>query len=142
MKIRVLEGIATLKPAGAEHIVLSLSSGLDRSRFETAVVSLYDPFAGGLEPSFEEQRIPVLHLGKRRGPSLQMYERLRRIVNDFRPHVIHSHGYVMRYMLHLDAPVRVHTVHNMASSEVGPFGRMVHRYSFSRGVAAVAVGAV
>ena len=139
-RTRVLEISATLKPAGAENLVLSLASGLDRARFDTAVVSLYDAFPGGLEPQFEEHGISVGHLGKRRGPDLRMYARLQRIVECFRPHVIHSHCYVTRYTLPLKARAMVHTVHNLAPLEAGHLGRVIHRWAFRRGVVAVAVG--
>jgi glycosyltransferase involved in cell wall biosynthesis len=138
---RVLEVLASLRPAGAENVVLSLASGLDRSRFDTAVVSLYDAFPGGLEPLFQTRRVPVWHLGKRRGPDPRMYTRLRRLVHEFQPDVIHSHCYVTRYTLHLRARAMVHTVHNLAGTELGALGRLVHRYAFRRGLAPVAVGA-
>ncbi len=141
VKTRLLEILPTLKPAGAENVVLSLASGLDRSRFDTAVVSLYDAFAGGLEPLFHEQRIPVFHLGKRPGPDPRMYTRLYRLVREFRPDIIHSHCYVTRYTLYLRARAMVHTVHNLTNTEVSRFGRLAHRYVFRQGVAPVAVGA-
>ncbi|MGI9073013.1 MAG: glycosyltransferase [Bryobacteraceae bacterium] len=141
MITRVLEVLASLRPAGAENVVLSLASGLDRSRFDTAVVSLYDAFPGGLEPLFHAGGVPVWHLGKRRGPDPRMYARLRRLVREFQPDVIHSHCYVTRYTLHLRARAMVHTVHNLAGTEVGALGRFVQRYAFQHGVAPVAVGA-
>ena len=140
VKTRILEITATLKPAGAENVVLSLASGLDRSRFDIAVVSLYDAFPGGLEPLLHERCISVLHLGKRRGFDPRMYPRLRRVVGEFQPDVIHSHCYVTRYALHLRARAMVHTVHNLAEKEVGLVGRIVNRYAFRRGVIPVAVG--
>jgi glycosyltransferase involved in cell wall biosynthesis len=140
LKIRVLEIVATLKPAGAEAVVLSLATRMDPSRFEVAVVSLYDPFPGGLEPFFEDKGIRVWHLGKRRGPDLRIYPRLQRVVSGFRPDVIHSHCYVTRYTLGLRAPVMVHTIHNLATSEVGFLGRLFHRCAFRRAVLPVAVG--
>jgi glycosyltransferase involved in cell wall biosynthesis len=139
-KIRVLEISATLKPAGAENVVLSLATQMDRSKFEVAVVSLYDPFPCGLEPQLLDQGVPVWHLGKHRGPDLRIYGRLRRVVQQFQPDVIHSHCYVTRYTLGIEAPVMVHTVHNLAKTEVGVVGRIFHRYAFQRAVRPVAVG--
>jgi glycosyltransferase involved in cell wall biosynthesis len=140
VKTRILEILATLQPAGAENVVLTLASGLDRSRFDVAVASLYDAFPGGLESLFHERHIPVWHLGKRRGPDPRMYSRLERVVREFQPDVIHSHCYVTRYTLHLRARAIVHTVHNLAAVEVGRFGRFVNRYVFGRGVIPIAVG--
>jgi glycosyltransferase involved in cell wall biosynthesis len=140
MRKRILQIIPTLKSAGAENVVLSLASGLDRSRFDTAVVALYDASPGDLDPLFSERGIQVWRLGKHAGPDPRMYARLSQVMHDFQPDVIHSHLYVLRYAIHLRARALVHTVHNLAASEVGPFGRLVHRCVFRRGVAAVAVG--
>jgi glycosyltransferase involved in cell wall biosynthesis len=140
-KTRILEVTATLKPAGAENVIVSLASALDPSRFEVGVVSLYDAFPNGLEPLLEDRRIPVWHLGKRRGPDPRMYGAMRRVVSEFKPDVIHSHCYVTRYTLHLRARAMVHTVHNLAAAEVGCFGRLIHRIAFREGVVPVAVGA-
>lgn len=140
VKTRILEILPTLKPAGAENVVLSLASRLDRSRFDVVVVSLYEAFPEGLESVLYERRIPVWHLGKRRGPDPRMYSRLQHVVDEFQPDIIHSHCYVTRYMFHLRARARVHTVHNLAEKEAGWVGRLFNRYAFRRGVVPVAVG--
>lgn len=140
MSIRVLEVIPTLKRAGAENMVASLTGLLDRDRFEPAVVSLYDPFPNGLEPA-----APVRYLGKRRGPDPRMVPRLAGVFRDFRPDVVHTHSYVLRYTLPAAWLVRpgamVHTVHNVAEKEAGPLGRLIQRVAFRHGVAAVAIAA-
>jgi glycosyltransferase involved in cell wall biosynthesis len=145
MKIRVLEALATLKPAGAERVAVSLARGLDPSRFETEVVSLYDAFPTGLEPELKEAGIPTAHLGKRRGFDPRMYPRLLGALRRFRPDVVHTHSYLLRYTfapcLALYGAAMVHTVHNLASREVDRFGRAVHRIAFRCGVLPVAISA-
>ncbi|MBA3974262.1 MAG: hypothetical protein C0504_08615 [Candidatus Solibacter sp.] len=144
MKIRLLEVLATLKRAGAERMAVSLARRLDPARFETAVVSLFDAFPGGFEPELESAGIPVWHLGKRPGLDLRTIPRLRRVFNDFRPGIIHTHSYVLRYTLPasfgLPAKTMVHTVHNLAARESAFAGRLIHRLAFRRRVATVAVG--
>jgi glycosyltransferase involved in cell wall biosynthesis len=132
--IRVLEVLATLKRAGAETVAVALAERLDRSRFEPAVVSLYDRFANGFEPG-----VRAWYLGKRPGFDVRMYGRLRRVVREFRPDIIHTHSYVMRYTLPLPARAKVHTVHNVATREVDALGRLIHRLEFRRGTVPVAV---
>jgi len=144
VKIRVLEILATLKRAGAERMAVSLACRLDASRFETGVVSLYDAFAGGLEPELEAAGIPAWHLGKRPGLDIRMIPRLRRVMREFGPAVLHTHSYVLRYSLPASLAMRntamVHTVHNLAAKETDFTGRLLHRSVFGRRVAAVAVG--
>jgi glycosyltransferase involved in cell wall biosynthesis len=144
VKIRVLEILATLKRAGAERMAVSLASRLDASRFESGVVSLFDPFEGGLEPELGAAGVPVWHLGKRPGLDVRMIGRLRRVMREFRPTVVQTHSYVLRYSLPAAAglarAVMVHTVHNVAARETDFVGRTLHRAVFGGRVAAVAVG--
>jgi glycosyltransferase involved in cell wall biosynthesis len=140
MRIRVLEVLATLKRAGAEHVATALARRLPRDRFETAVVSLFDAFPQGLEPELERGGIPVRHLGKHSGLDLRMYPRLARVFREIQPDIVHSHSYVMRYVLPVARRAAlVHTVHNLAGREVEPFGQWVHRFAWQRGATPVAV---
>src|SRR5438045_2952747 len=61
VKIRILEVLATLKRAGAERTAVTLAGGLDPTRFETELVSLYDAFPTGFEPELDSAGIPVHH---------------------------------------------------------------------------------
>jgi len=143
VKIRVLEILATLKRAGAETMAASLACRLDAARFEAGVVSLFDAFPGGLEPELKQAGVPVWHLGKREGLDLRMVPRLRRVIAEFSPSLIHTHSYVMRYSLPAGLTsdlVMVHTVHNVARKETDFAGRLLHRLVLGRRVAAVAVG--
>ncbi len=142
MSVRVLEVLATLKRAGAEQVAAALACRLDRSRFETAVVALFDAFPQGLEPALESCGVRVWHLGKRPGLDLRMYARLARVVREFRPDVMHTHSYVMRYALPAArSTALVHTVHNVAAREVDAAGRWVHRLAWRLGATPVAVSA-
>lgn len=144
VRIRVLEILATLKRAGAERMAVSLACHMDTARFETGVVSLFDAFDGGLEPELRAAGVPLWHLGKRPGLDVRMFGRLRRVIREFRPTVLHTHSYVLRYSLpaSLATPraVMVHTVHNLAARETDFSGQLLHRAVFGRSVAAVAVG--
>jgi glycosyltransferase involved in cell wall biosynthesis len=143
VRIRVLEILASLRRAGAEHVAVSIACRLDREKFDPAVISMFDPFPGGLEPVLEQSGIRTWHLGKRSGLDLRMYPRIAKVFREFRPHVIHTHSYVLRYALPASmgvaSPERVHTVHNMADKEVETLGRWIHRIGFRLGVTPVAV---
>lgn len=149
VRIRVLEALASLKRAGAERMAVSLAGGLDPDRYETEVVSLFDAFPEGFEAELEQHRIPVRHLGKRRGLDLRMYPRLMRVFRSFHPHIVHTHSYLVRYTFPAclatlggaARPRMVHTVHNLARREVGRVGRSIHRIAFRHGVVPVAVAA-
>jgi glycosyltransferase involved in cell wall biosynthesis len=127
-------------PAGAENVAVSLALGLDRSRFETAVVSLFDPFPHGLEPVLERRGIRTWHLGKRRGFDPRMWLRLARVFREFRPDVVHTHSYLLRYVFPVRRGAVVHTVHNVARKDSDALGRAINRLAFRCGVLPVAVG--
>ncbi len=140
MSIRVLELLATLKRAGAEHVATSLACRLDRAEFETAVVSLYDPFPQGLDAAVESCGVRVWRLGKHRGLDVRIYPRLARVIREFRPDIVHTHSYVMRYALPVaQGAALVHTVHNLAAKEVDTIGRWIHRAAWRMGAVPVAV---
>lgn len=143
MTIRVLEVLASLRRAGAERMAVTLACGLDRARFETAVVSLYDPFSDGFEPVLDRAGIRAWHLGKRRGFDPRMVPRLFRVLRTFRPAIVHTHSYVLRYslpaVLAAGAGAMAHTVHNVARKEVDLVGRSIQRLAFRGRVAPVAV---
>jgi glycosyltransferase involved in cell wall biosynthesis len=140
VKTRVLEVLATLKRAGAERTAVTLATRLDRARFECEQVSLYDAFPGGLEPELEAAGVAVRHLGKRPGFDPRMYPRLARVLREFRPTIVHTHSYVLRYALPVSRCGIVHTVHNLAHREVDLVGRMLNRVALRRGVQFVAIG--
>jgi glycosyltransferase involved in cell wall biosynthesis len=141
--IRVLEVLASLKRAGAERMAVNLACGLDRSRFEPAVVSLFDPFPEGFEPVLKQAGVRTWHLGKRRGFDARILPRLTRVLRAFRPAIVHTHSYVLRYSLPAGlaagAGAMVHTVHNLARREVDFVGRAIQRIAFRGRVTPVAV---
>jgi len=139
VKIRILEVLATLKRAGAERTAVTLAGGLDPTRFETELVSLYDAFPNGFEPELADAGIPLHHLGKRRGFDPRIYPRLRRVMGSFRPAIVHTHSYVLRYAWPMSTAPVVHTVHNLADRETDRFGRWLHRFAIRRGVRSVAI---
>src|SRR5205085_12373406 len=134
MRIRVLEVLAALKRSGAERTAVTLACGLDRTRFQCEVVSLYDAFPEGFEPELAAANIPVHHLGKRRGFDPRIYPRLARLIRSFRPDIVHTHSYVLRYAWPVSTARLVHTVHNLADREADRFGRWLHRLAIHRGV--------
>lgn len=136
-KTRVLHIIPNFGPGGAERLVVDLMEATDRDRFKVAAVSLYPESGTILEQEIRRKGLKVHFLGKHRGLDLRMIPRLCRVMRCFRPDVVHTHRYVLRYAL-LPAllcrvPVRVHTVHNVAEKEVDGIGKLVHWLAFRLG---------
>lgn len=136
-KIRVLHIIPNFGPGGAERLVVDLMQAADKERFEVAAVSLYPESGTILEREIRAKGLKVYYLGKHKGLDLRMIPRLYRLFRAFRPNVVHTHLYVLRYVL-LHAlfcriPVRVHTVHSVAPKEVDRVGKLVQWFAFRLG---------
>ncbi len=141
--IRVLHVLPDLVPYGAERVVATLASQRSRDRFEVAIASLYAEVPGTLAAGLREESVRIFHLDKRRGLDPRMFHRIFRVLREFRPDVVHTHNYVLRYvlppaMLH-NPPLMVHTIHNVAHLEVDRFGIWLQSRAFARGVHPVVI---
>ena len=129
---------------GAETVAANLLRTADQERFDARAISLRGPFGWkGLEETLAQDRIPVWYMGKKRGFDSSVVVRVSRTLEHFRPHVVHTHTYALRYalpyMLWRRPSAMVHTVHNLAEKEVEWYERWVHRLAFWRGVLPVAI---
>ncbi len=142
-RIRVLHILPDLVPYGLERIVANLALLGDRARFEPAVASLYGYAPGSLADDFQQAGVPVFHLDKRRGPDPRMIPRLARLLRRTQPEIVHTHNYVLRYVLPAAAlagsPPIIHTVHNLADRETDRLGLWIQRRAFRRRVQPVAI---
>jgi glycosyltransferase involved in cell wall biosynthesis len=142
--MRVLQVIPTLAVGGAERVVALLALHLHRSGHTVGVVSLYDPCGSWIETELRANGIPIHFLGKHPGLDLRMIPRIARVVGRFRPDVLHTHLYVLKYVLpSLAASNRcrvVHTVHNLAEHEVERLSLIIQSIAFRAGVVPVAIG--
>jgi glycosyltransferase involved in cell wall biosynthesis len=143
-RLRVLQAIPTLTVGGAERMMANLACHLRRRGHEVEVVSMYDPLGTWIERDLQAEGVPLHFLGKRPGIDLRMIPRIARIVASFRPDVVHSHMYVLKYALPAFAARPscrfVHTVHTLAEQEAGWSSRVVNSVAFRTCVAPVAIG--
>jgi glycosyltransferase involved in cell wall biosynthesis len=86
--IRVTLLIDTLRPAGAEKQLVTVATGLDRRRFAPRVVCLTD--TGPYESPLGAAGVPVTLLGKRHKVGGLAFRRLRALLRDERPHILHT----------------------------------------------------
>jgi glycosyltransferase involved in cell wall biosynthesis len=142
-KAKILHILPNFGLGGAERMAVHLMQDLDSGRFEVAAVSMFDRVGSDLESMLEASGIPVWYLGKRIGFDPRMFYRIDRVLHRFRPHVVHTHRYVLRYawppMLYRRVLGKVHTVHNLAEKEVDATGKIVHHLAFRLGVVPVAI---
>jgi glycosyltransferase involved in cell wall biosynthesis len=129
---------------GAERVAANLLRTADLEEFDARAISLLGPYGWkGLEETLAQDGVPVRYMGKKRGFDSSVVARVARTLEQFRPDVVHTHTYALRYalpyMLWRRTPAMVHTVHNLADREIEWYGRWVHRLAFWRGVLPVAI---
>jgi len=142
-KIKVVHIVPMLSPGGAERVAVHIVRGLDRQRYEPAVISYTGRLGCDLDGLLEEDGIKVWYLGKRPGFDYRMYYRLPPVLKECRPDIVHTHLHVLRYalpfLLTRKKASLLHTVHNLAEREIEPRLRWLQRYALNHGVVPVAV---
>jgi glycosyltransferase involved in cell wall biosynthesis len=86
--VRVLEIIPTLVRGGAEKQLTLLAAGLPRDRFDVHVCTLTE--RGPLQSEIEAAEIPYHHIGKSGKIDPRAYRRLRKLIQEVRPDVVHT----------------------------------------------------
>jgi glycosyltransferase involved in cell wall biosynthesis len=142
--IRVVHVVSDFRGGGAERVATNLLRTSDPEHFDMRAISLRGPIGSkDLEETLAQYGIPVWYMGKKRGFDSSVVARVSRTMEHFRPHVVHTHTYALRYalpyMLYRRVPAMVHTVHNLAEREIEWYGRWVHRLAFRQGVLPVAI---
>ena len=141
--MRVLHVVTDFRSGGAEKVAANILRTADPEQFDVGAITLRGPFGTNLEETLAEDGIPVWYMGKERGFDPLVLTRVARTMERFRPQVVHTHTYALRYafpyMLRRRVPAMVHTVHNLAEREVEWYGRWVHGLAFRRGVLPVAI---
>ena len=145
-KIKVLQIIPNFGYGGAERLAVNLMRYLDKKKYEVRAISLFGPLNTELEYMLKNDNIPVYFLEKKKGFDPRMFFRIDRIIKSYRPHIIHTHRYVLKYalpsLLFFKSFATVHTVHNVAEKEVDIVGKLVHKVAFSFGVIPVSISKI
>jgi len=139
-RIRVLQVLDNLGTGGAQSMVTHLLRCLDSGRFEPRLVSLYEPSGSHLEEALRADGHSVIFLGKQVGFDPRILLRFDRVMRDFRPQIVHTHGGGLRYalpsILLRRVPVKLHTLHTVAENDAL---KRVNSMAFRMGVRPVAI---
>lgn len=135
---RVLVLIKGLGLGGAERLIADGSARWDRELFEYRVAYLL-PWKDHLVADLRSRHVPTVCIGGRRGLDPAIWARLRSLVSDWGPDLIHAHlpstGILARVATNVPC---VYTEHNIVTSYRRPV-RLLNRLTYSRNRAVVAV---
>ena len=118
--IKILQLMVTMPVGGAEIMVADIATGLDPGKFEVATACLAAPGPLGEELSRQGQRVINLGLDLKRTSAFSLVRRVRGLLQEIRPDILHTHLYHANLYgrlaaLGLGLPGVVATVHNIYS---------------------------
>ncbi|MHB8067759.1 MAG: glycosyltransferase [Desulfobaccales bacterium] len=118
--IKILQLLVTMPVGGAEIMVADIAAGLDPGRFEVITACLGEPGPMGEELRRGGKRVISLGLDVKRTGTFSLVRRVRKLLQEIRPDILHTHLYHANLYgriaaLGLGLPGVVATVHNIYS---------------------------
>ena len=141
--MKIMQVIPVLDLAGAETMCQNLAIELHKMGHEVMVVSLYKKETV-LTKSLRSNSIPIEWMDKENGLDFGCIFRLYKLIQRFKPDVVHSHIYAGKYA-HIAATMagvksKVYTVHNVAQKEATDSNKRMNKVLFKKlGVVPVAL---
>lgn len=141
--MKIMQVIPVLDLAGAETMCQNLAIELYKMGHEVVVVSLYKKETV-LTENLRNNSITVEFMNKKSGLDLSCIFRLYKLIQRFKPDVVHSHIYAGKYA-HIAATmagvrIKVHTVHSVAEKEATDSNKKMNMVLFKKlGVVPVAL---
>lgn len=126
--MKIIQVMPDFGLAGAETMVENLACGLAAEGHDVLVISFFDLHTAITE-RIENKGIKIEYLGKKRGFDPSIISKMRRIIKNYQPDVIHTHRYVLPYVFMASMGIkvkRVHTVHNVAQKEQTKAGKTIN----------------
>ena len=119
--------------AGAETMCENLTNELIKFGEDVVVVSLYD-YHSAITDRLEKNNVRIIYLNKKPGLDLSIIIKLIKILKKEKPDVLHTHRYVMQYVIPAAILTRikrrVHTVHNIAKMENTGIARKLNYFFY------------
>ena len=130
----VFQIIPAMEVGGAEIMVENLSMELLIDGFDVTVISMYD-YKSIITERLEKNKIPVIYMNKKKGIDLKIIFKMYKLIKEKKPDIVHTHLYTMPYAItaafFARVPIRIHTIHSIATKEVGKFKRIINYFFYS-----------
>lgn len=142
-KTRIVHIVQSLQTGGAENLLVNLAIYC-KDKFDVTVISQYKESKLPLEERLAENGIKIIFLNKKVGFDLKSIAALYKALNKIKPDIVHTHLHaavyaVPWYVTHKKA-IKVHTVHSVASMELGAVHRLAQGFAYRfLGVVPVAI---
>ena len=129
--MKILQIIPEFGIAGAEIMLENLIYGLIDKGHQVRVLSLYT-YSSPITERLDNHKVDIHYLDKKPGFDIKTIIRLKKEITSFAPDVIHTHRYILPYVCAASffnrKIIRVHTVHNIATKEVGKKQLLIQKF--------------
>lgn len=136
MKIAMV--ITSLEVGGAEKLVLELIQEL-KDKVEIRLYIIKKNYDTIYDQQIADLNIQYFYLnGKSRIFSFKAAKKIRKLLDDYKPDIIHTHlkaaDYICYYRLKNKRFLWVHTVHTLATADMKKLRRLIYRPFYKRGI--------
>lgn len=131
--MKILQVIPNFGFGGAETMCEALTYELQKNN-EVCVISLYDDKTE-IAKRMLKNGVNILFLGKKSGLDFKCISKLKKAIKQFKPDIIHTHLYAIKYAIlaTLFKKIKiVHTVHNVAEKEANSRDRKFNKFFYKR----------
>jgi len=133
-KIKILQIIPSFGIGGAEKLVLDYLTYLDKEALDVRAISLYKDENTHYNIAIKDQNLLVYYLDKKPGLDFTMIRKIKKIIDEFNPDVIHSHLYCMKYLipslLNKKNVKMFHTIHNEPQKDARGANKLANKLAF------------
>lgn len=133
-KIKVLQIVPSFGVGGAEKLVLDYLTYFDREKVEIMAISMYGNQNTIYDDFIKENKLNVIYLNKKPGLDLSMVMKIKKVVKDFKPNIIHTHMYSMKYMplsIAKNKEIKLfHTIHNEPEKDAIGVDKFINKIAF------------
>lgn len=133
-KIKVVQIIPSFGVGGAEKVVLDYLTYFNRGNIEMIAISMYENENTIYDKFIESNGIDVVYLNKKSGLDLSISIKIKKIVDEFKPDIIHSHLHSMKYVILSGIRNRniklFHTIHSDPKKDAGKIDKIFNKFAF------------
>jgi glycosyltransferase involved in cell wall biosynthesis len=129
---KVLIVTPSLIQGGGQKFVVDLAKTLDKSKYQVKLLVYYKESNSVFDQAVIDNNIDALYLDKKVGLDFSFFAKVRKVLKEYKPDVIHSNLDTMLYLLpfYKRGQIKIHTVHNMAEKESVKLQRLVRNIAY------------
>jgi glycosyltransferase involved in cell wall biosynthesis len=138
---KIVQVLPALGLGGAQVFCIQLCNELARTHgYDVTLISMYHHKPGKHLPvELLDKKIKFITLGKRPALDPTMFYKLRRVIAEQQPDVVHTHlhaGYYcfLSYLKNKKSYKKIHTFHNLVKRDSPWLGRQAFKYFFGKSI--------